>query len=687
MTLRLLTWNVMCMAAIEHNGLTIGVNRKEEALARAAEVVRSINSLPAVDRPDVIVFNEVSMEVVREFLWHKLVQDYPQVIPKVDYEPGNLQATLPEELLARPKQDAGLMLFSRLPFLPMRDALGSSSSNTFFHSVIFRDARGADTLANKGAGMVMVQSRSGPVIVVFTHMQASYDKPPTENDDVRRSQLSEILNMMKIAAGADPRHWITPVILAGDLNVPGPTETRPKPVEFERLFRGAPPPPLGADFPLRDGWDRHMPPESLGYTYQRGERLDYIVIARTIERQYAAQHMRPMFRGIPDHFALWGSLARETEFCAPAAPWKGAADPGHLAVAETLQTEPGRMLWMRFDEPGTYSWFQDDPQISVNAFLARDIGTEWPGYAGLVHALDQYPANVGQELRERRMGGPGRVVCIPEGPWFLRVRAAEPDLEQLGGLRLAAAVLRHAGRTPAEAISLPPYVTIDPRMPADKKLNPEDTVWLRADPPADPSGRAHRIVFMIENETGRDIRVALRVDPGAPPAREVTSAERVVELEHESSGEPVFLTITRIDFDQTQFSVTYRHTLTCLKGDDRRPLKLRCVDETGLDIAGGDEIRLSLFLDGDPNPALLVERDDVDSGEEIHLGDARFWFSRECKVEVRETGDIDGDDIGTGAVAPLDGGATTAEASVSMKVATGRYVLSGRLARMIDGVA
>src|SRR3954464_7123253 len=172
--LRLMTFNVQLMPAVV-------TSQGSEAVARATNVVNAIRSLPADEQPDIISFNEVFSEDGREVLYAGLRLAWPHVAYKLDN--------------CFVKQDSGLLLFSRLPFLDLPSKLYSipgTVKNTKVGFFSFNDSAGWDSAACKGVGIVQINTELGPVTLAFTHLQAAYEGVEDLHRDVRQAQMAAI---------------------------------------------------------------------------------------------------------------------------------------------------------------------------------------------------------------------------------------------------------------------------------------------------------------------------------------------------------------------------------------------------------------------------------------------------------------------------------------------------------------
>ena len=84
MSLRILTWNVQMITAVELlDGF--GPVSDDEAQLRAFRAAAAIRAMPPMQRPDVVAFNEVFNEVGRRTLLDELRPDYPHQVDKIDF--------------------------------------------------------------------------------------------------------------------------------------------------------------------------------------------------------------------------------------------------------------------------------------------------------------------------------------------------------------------------------------------------------------------------------------------------------------------------------------------------------------------------------------------------------------------------------------------------------------------------
>ncbi len=208
---------------------------------RAQEVAARVLNMDL----DVIAFNEVFIEDARDKLVDMLSPKFPYVVARLE-PPADTDAS-PSEIVephfgAYFVQDAGTMLFSRYPFLPLSDQTflapddqvdlwweGAKVDNSAKNAVAFkqygRPCHREDCNAGKGVGLVHIEKTPEQrFTVAFTHTQASYgkDDPDERNQtkDIRRDELEAVHTL--IAYNVTPSQQKSEEVFAmGDLNITG----------------------------------------------------------------------------------------------------------------------------------------------------------------------------------------------------------------------------------------------------------------------------------------------------------------------------------------------------------------------------------------------------------------------------------------------------------------------------------
>jgi len=246
---------------------------------------------------DIVALSEVFSETGRSRLVELLGESFPH---RVEY--------IGSRKLHR--FDSGLMVFSRLPLLPIpravphetrrvrgRTAAGSDPDSVagFVRFTEFGDCARSDCWAAKGVGYVRVATaeaheEASRLHLFFTHMQASYGSDDArrqlETAGVRSGQRSEMAEFIDAVAGSDLERG-EQALLVGDLNVDGsaditggvPALTAAVADERQRMLDElAPAFPAG----VSDTWRDHGPSEDPGLTFpvrKPSVRFDYVLVS------------------------------------------------------------------------------------------------------------------------------------------------------------------------------------------------------------------------------------------------------------------------------------------------------------------------------------------------------------------------------------------------------------------------
>jgi hypothetical protein len=186
-------------------------------------------------------------------------------------------------------------------------------------------------------------------------------------------------------------------------------------------------------------------------------------------------------------------------------------------------------------------------------------------------------------------------------------------------------------------------------------------------------GLQHDSHFYVHNPTGEWVGLSLRSGSGHELAR-VDGADPELDLRwRDQGGDTFYLVVARGRIGQENVFVGWRTALTML-----HPHFVRCDDETGLDMAGADEITLTLAADG--FAAGSRDWNEADTGESLGLSDpsqpgvtmepAAFVTGAEVRVIEH---DPDGDTSGATSIDPLAADPPTDEETVTFGVGTGEY--------------
>lgn len=224
--LKILTWHLPELTEQLFTGIPPRGTSKRAA--------RAILELPAREQPDLIAFNGVTD---RAALLAELSPTYPHDTVNM----GGAPASGPDE-------GSGLMLFSRLPFLPL-----PTGGNSFYEP--FKDAHAPDF---RGVGVVRVAGPFNPTTIAFTHTYTytqAAEAPLYGNVDpvaVREIEFSFIRAVLLKVANGNLKNYANSAIV-GNLNVQG--ETSETLSELSTVFAGVPG-TFGGDF--SDGWGTAM---------------------------------------------------------------------------------------------------------------------------------------------------------------------------------------------------------------------------------------------------------------------------------------------------------------------------------------------------------------------------------------------------------------------------------------------
>lgn len=180
--LRLMTFNVQCLpliagvldGSISIPGALVGLfpGTDDDAIDRATAICADLLAIAPDERPHVIALNEAFNEDARGIFLDQLKPTWPNIVEAV-YE-------------ADLEEDAGLMVFSSLPFHTLPD--GSTHMAQFYS-----DDAGDDSWASKAAVLVQVGLPAEVTTLVFTHLQAAYDSDD-QYRDVRARQSRSCSN-------------------------------------------------------------------------------------------------------------------------------------------------------------------------------------------------------------------------------------------------------------------------------------------------------------------------------------------------------------------------------------------------------------------------------------------------------------------------------------------------------------
>lgn len=578
-------------------------------MGRAKAVARAILNMPPRERPDIVAFNEAFSETARPVLIRELKKEYPHIIEQLDHPGSDLE------------EDSGLMLFSKLPFLPL------AGSDHVYKA--FPKAAGNDALVAKGVGIVRVNGPFDPTTIAFTHTQASYDAANTEHADIRAEQIDFIRLMLTDVAAGNLQHYANSVIV-GDLNIKGdPDDTSG---ERNLVFSNTPG-TFGADFD--DGWRVSMhPPQDLkdydpGYSQRdtptfQANRFDYQCTRRDANTDIGLipHHMSTPLRlpsEVTDHWSLLVHLHRIGPNCTP-----GLAVE-LLALDPINKTKPESSVWVLhtdFRDEDMFHWIyiNVDPKKSeagtFSIFTGVDIEAAAFRRTDFTHALapadtistSELPDNVQNAINERaKVVSKGSVFSWRE-PFFIRLRGVSTSFRG----NAPYAIVRHRGDSHATAFILHPHLTVDPGLPQGQKLGITDECFFKAFREDKFTSETYEDHFELRNPARVSASLELQNAAEVSQPEGVSGSDALLKVTRNGSKEIIYLVLLRTNVNDVEFGVFWDSPLTFVRLDES--FRLHVDDETGSDWPGEDEYDLGVGIDGES--VYSNSWDDADSGED-----------------------------------------------------------------------
>jgi Endonuclease/Exonuclease/phosphatase family len=607
--LKIMTWNLQQLPWLARtlNSLPIvgnpGGSPEPDPKGRARAAVRAILNLPVREQPDVIAFNEAFSETARTVLISRLRSKYPHIIEKLEHSGADIE------------EDSGLMLFSKLPFLPI------AGSNHVYKA--FPKAAGKDAWVAKGVGIVRVNGPFNPTTIAFTHTQASYDAANTENADVRADQLAFIRSLLKDLSGNDIQVYANTVIV-GDLNIKGdPDDTSG---ERNFVFSNTPN-TFGADFD--DGWRLSMhPPHDLkdydpGYSQRdtptfQPNRFDYQCTRRdaNVDIGLIPHHMSTPLRlpsEVTDHWSLMAHQHRIGPNVSPASAVElltldpvNKSQPGSSVwVLETNFRDEDMYHWIYFSEPGTFSIFTG-PNLEATAFRRSDF-THGLAPTDTIHT-SELPGSVQTAINQlARVVSKGTVFSWRE-PFFIRLRGASTSFKG----RAPYVIVRHRGESRATAFILHPHMTVFPGMPKGQKLGSTDECFFKAFREDKFTAEPYDDHFELRNPGHDKATLELQDAAGSSLPGGNTGTDAVLKVTRNGAKEIIYLVLRRDNVNDIDFGVFWDSPMTYVRLDES--FRVHVDDETGPDWPGEDEFDLEIDIDGDN--AFSTSWDNADAGED-----------------------------------------------------------------------
>ena len=225
---------------------------------------------------------------------------------------------------------------------------------------------------------------------------------------------------------------------------------------------------------------------------------------------------------------------------------------------------------------------------------------------------------------------------------------------------------------------------LDPALPNGQPNGVHDECWFRAHVGQAYSRELHNSRFFVQNNTGHIAKVKV-FKGGFNVHAAFANADRETVVDFETDGpDVVFIRLNRSALTDTDFRVFWQSGLTWLRSvPNIRPMVLRCVDETGVDWMGADEITLTLYADDKRPEFFSTYWDDADSDEILKLEGhvPEIAFVRYVEVSVNESDFIQSPNDWTriAALTPSDG--LVKDVAQSFDVQSGSYQFECTLSR------
>lgn len=511
--------------------------RTNEKAATLAEILRQ-------GKFDVIGLNEVwDEDDGKDQLVSKLCPTYPNFVKSVDA--SNITEERPE--------DSGLMVFSKLAFLPLpnttfvsndsESSLGANSSRIAYAR--FANCSGIDCAASKGALMVrLLHPSSGRILnFVTTHLQAD-----VAESSVRTRQMRQIRGMCETGAVSQPNlitttlglslnplaglcawpnnEWLA---LSGDLNIPGEGAVRANvhpgtaasvagPTEWTTKIGTPTDGSPSSRYALYDPWAETTSPLDPGITNEEDNaRLDYVLTARRTATapvagppptEMCVQHVwnPPELEGISDHQPLAADLNLMAAQCNPRLAYTMLSSdlsfPNVSKGAKNLPrviTNPGNMQWFKVNAPGTYTFALGSaaPGNGLGFEVFADENLSVPIGGAQILGSDTIKSCSSTTAGPPCVNVTGTKMVIPQAPFFVRVFSTNRAFS--GAYSFTA--YRYTCASPAEACAVLPNAPMPFGFPpAGTVLGTDDSAWFQVNivDQAD-SGAAQSLRFHADN--------------------------------------------------------------------------------------------------------------------------------------------------------------------------------------------
>lgn len=488
----------------------------------------------------------------------------------------------------------GLMLFSRLPFLPF----GASGDR---QEQIFAERIGQ--YFKNGAGAVRIATPTEPTTIVFTNLQ---EGTSAETASVRKAQLAQLSEFLEILVAEDAG-FFGRVVLTGDLVFRGDAPPGGQRPEWDQLV-AAGSPPFDA---LDDGWNANMHPPGSPHPDARLDagatapnypldgtrsRADYMCFAKVgiADIILVPHHMSVGLRDQSAHVALEAIVQRTSAHCTPATAIDLLSIPPSPPVTQA-EPSPSRTIPLNFAHDGTYQWiyvarrgtftFWPAPGIEYRLFAQSDLSTPLDRLDTL--NLEKVP---GGAAGHREFETRGETFATRE-PFFVAVTRAD-GMPGNGQLR----ILEHLGDTPATAIGLLVHDTVEATFPSGQFLGAQDICWFKAFLSPTYAAVARSETFTVTNGSPDPYEATVHDVGGAPRVGPVPGGTGALPIQVETTGDEIILvSLRRSNPANSAFSLSWSSPVSYLLLD--ASLRFHIDDESGWDDFGVDEPELGIAID------------------------------------------------------------------------------------------
>jgi len=584
---------------------------------------------------DAIAFCEVWDEDCKKLICDCLKNKYPHFVYKIAGEGRG-------ELFI--KEDSGLMFFSKYNFKDfntesidiekIRDKYGiNSGPKPFWDKPVYFTQywgrTGDDRFAAKGAAVIRIAVNFEPagkffLNIVWTHLQA--DREPLIRLDQLR-QLRSVLYARDEYPYAQPgegypfrpNHFDLAheeIYILGDFNIIGtnvPEDANSNDVctgdfrEWRDRFGS------DSDFfkPMYDVWALTTSPWDCGHT-DRQRRFDYAFnngtdwwhksISDFIDNQLSkkspdhtiVQHITRPIIGDSDHRALSLDINLPSEYCCPRAAYIiGEVKSKYDRRVSGCLKYKGSMQWYRIEKSGTYAlrlpakFFNknSESKLAIDVYDKEDLTYPISCYRGEIRELDK-----------------GNVIEIkynfPKPPYYLKVYSRNNDWPSRGIGTYHFDIHKVSGGIPEDAIPIYPNLERDLSL----ELEPDafgagGPIWLRYDVDFAHSSKEQDIKFHLENNSNEDAWLELIAESSQDV---VDSDPNEIQKKMVGPSGNRYLRIQRMNGSQIEFKIIWTTNLkfftgSAIVGADQ--VMFKCVDETGVDWWGSDEIILKIVAD------------------------------------------------------------------------------------------